>query len=136
MATTPTAKKGLGSIKIGKYICPLCGEQLEEDRSFWENIKASFFDLLNMIYSLMSDLHVSYKGIASMMELIFPRGKDPGTIKAFLAKYPYNTNEIITMTLIWSGIILTYGVKRSRNLSIDRSMISACALVLWLVMLI
>jgi len=29
-----------------------------------------------MIYQLMRDLHVSYKGIASMMELIFPRGKD------------------------------------------------------------
>ena len=69
-------KKGLGSVKIGKYICPLCGKQLEEDRNFWEKLKASFFDLLNMIYQLMRDLHVSYQGISSIMELIFPRGKD------------------------------------------------------------
>jgi len=32
-------KKGLGSIKIGKYLCPLCKESIEEDRSFWENLK-------------------------------------------------------------------------------------------------
>ena len=49
---------------------------------------------------------------------------------------PNSSNEIIAMTLIWSGIILTYGVKQSRNLSISRSMISACALVLWLIMLV
>jgi len=69
-------KKGLSGVKIGKYICPLCKESIEEDRSFWENLKDSFFDLLNMIYQIMRDLHVSYKGIASMMELIVPRGKD------------------------------------------------------------
>jgi len=69
-------KKGLGGVKIRKYICPLCGKQLEEYRSFWENLKASFFDLLNTICQLMRDLHISYKGISSIMELIFPRGKD------------------------------------------------------------
>jgi len=69
-------KKGLGSIKIGKYICPLCKESIEGDLSFLENLKASFFDLLNTIYQLMMDLHVSYKGISSMIEPIFPRGKD------------------------------------------------------------
>ncbi|MDY6959883.1 MAG: Yip1 family protein, partial [Halobacteriota archaeon] len=49
---------------------------------------------------------------------------------------PYSMNEVIYLTLIWSGVILSYGVKRSRNLPIGKSMISACALLLWLIMLV
>ena len=64
-------KKGLGSVKIGKYICPLCRKSKEEDRIFWEKLKATFFDLLNMIYQLMRDMHVSYQGTSLIMGLIF-----------------------------------------------------------------
>ena len=35
-------KKYIGSIKMGRYICPCCGESLEEDRSFWEKLKNGF----------------------------------------------------------------------------------------------
>ena len=69
-------KKGLGSIKIGRYICPCCDELVEEERSFWENLKSEIFDVLGMIYRLMRLHHVSYQGISSIMELIYPRGKD------------------------------------------------------------
>ena len=30
------SKKGLGSVKIGRYICPYCDNSSEEGRSFWE----------------------------------------------------------------------------------------------------
>ena len=28
-------KKGLGSVNIGRYICPSCYEPCEEERNFW-----------------------------------------------------------------------------------------------------
>lgn len=69
-------KKGLGSIKIGRYICPACKELLEEDRSFWKELKEKFFNVMNQIYHRMRAHHVSYQGISWILELIFPKGKD------------------------------------------------------------
>lgn len=69
-------KIGLGSVKIGRYICPSCEETREEERSFWEKLKGEFFDVLDGIYQLMRLHHVSYQGISSIIELIYPRGKD------------------------------------------------------------
>ncbi|MDY6932142.1 MAG: YIP1 family protein [Halobacteriota archaeon] len=48
--------------------------------------------------------------------------------------FPYN--EIIILSLAWSAVILTYGIKRARYLSTSRSMIAACPLVLWLFLLL
>jgi len=65
-------KASLGNVRIGQYICPCCRKSCEEERSFWEK----FFDTLNFIYQRLRVQHVSYQGIASVMDLIFPRGKD------------------------------------------------------------
>jgi len=65
-------KVSLGYVKIRRYICPCCRKSCEEERSFWEK----FFDALNIIYQRLRVQHVSYQGIASVMGLIFPRGKD------------------------------------------------------------
>jgi hypothetical protein len=69
-------KRGLGSVKIGRYLCLSCDTSHEEERSFWENLKGGFFGVLDRIYQLMRRLHVSFDGISSIMNLIFPRGKD------------------------------------------------------------
>nr|QNO48460.1 hypothetical protein DBMLIPLO_00012 [Methanosarcinales archaeon ANME-2c ERB4] len=69
-------KKGLGSVKIGRYVCPICGEPLEEPRSFWEQLKIDFFNVLNSIYQCLRTQNVSHDGASTVMELIFPRGKD------------------------------------------------------------
>ena len=69
-------KKGLGSVKIGRYICPSCYEPCEEERSFWENLKGDFFGVLARIYQLMRLHHVSYHGISDILGLIHPQGKD------------------------------------------------------------
>lgn len=69
-------KNGLGSVNIGRYRCPLCEEPLEEDRSFWEELKEEFFSVMDQIYQRMRVHHISYEGIAWILELIFPRGKD------------------------------------------------------------
>jgi len=71
-------KKNLGTIKIGKYLCPCCEEPLEEDRSVWEKIKSEFFNQIRKIYRLLRNNHVSYLAISEIMKLIFPQSK--GTV--------------------------------------------------------
>jgi hypothetical protein len=69
-------KEGLGSVKMGRYRCPLCDVNWEEERDFWECLKQEFFHVLDAIYQRLRYLQVSYQGISSVMDLIFPRGKD------------------------------------------------------------
>jgi hypothetical protein len=64
-------KKNLGSVRIGRYVCPFCGELNEENREFWECMKQEFFSALNPIYQILSVHHVSYAGISQVMEHIF-----------------------------------------------------------------
>ena len=68
-------KKYIGSIKMGRYICPICKESCEEDRSFWEELKRNLFGSMDAIYQQLRFYHISYAGISKTMELIFPRGK-------------------------------------------------------------
>ena len=69
-------KRGLGSVKIGRYTCPCCNTKYEEERSFWEKLKEDFFDIISMIDKLLRLHHVSYQGISDIMELIYPQGRD------------------------------------------------------------
>src|SRR5659263_644974 len=71
-------KKGLGTIKIGKYLCKHCGKMLEEQRTAWEKIKTELFSHLGQIYQLLRLNHVSYQSISNIMDLIFSRSK--GTV--------------------------------------------------------
>jgi transposase-like protein/bifunctional DNA-binding transcriptional regulator/antitoxin component of YhaV-PrlF toxin-antitoxin module len=68
-------KKGLGTIKIGKYLCNSCNNILEEDRSVWENLKILFSDMLGELYQLLRSNHVGYNAISQIMHLIFPQSK-------------------------------------------------------------
>jgi len=69
-------KRGLGSVKIGRYTCPCCNTKCEEERSFWKKLKEDFFGIIGRIYNLMKLHHVSYQGMSDIMELIYPQGKD------------------------------------------------------------
>ena len=71
-------KKGLGTIKIGKYLCKHCGKMLEEKRTAWEKIKTELFSQLGKIYQMLRLNHVSYQTISDIMDLIFSRSK--GTV--------------------------------------------------------
>jgi len=51
-------KKNLGTIKIGKYLCPCCQEPVEEDKSVWEKIKSEFFNQIKKIYRLLRNNNV------------------------------------------------------------------------------
>jgi len=63
-------KKGMGRIKIGKYICKPCDEKIEEDRSVWEQLKTLFTDLLGDLYQMLRLNHVAYNAISRLMRLI------------------------------------------------------------------
>ena len=41
-------KRHLGETKIGRYLCGDCGKSVEEDRTFWDNLKGGFFDILTL----------------------------------------------------------------------------------------
>ncbi|KAF5415145.1 MAG: hypothetical protein C5S48_06595 [Candidatus Methanogaster sp.] len=71
-------KKQIGSIKMGRYICPICKESCEEDRSFWEELKGNLFESMDAIYQQLRFCHVSYADISETMEIIFPREKGAG----------------------------------------------------------
>ncbi len=71
-------KKGLGIIKIGKYLCKHCGKMLEEQRTAWERIKTELFTQLGQIYQMLRLNHVSYQAISNIMGIIFPQSK--GTV--------------------------------------------------------
>lgn len=68
-------KTGLGTIKIGKYLCKHCGKMFEEQRTAWEKIKAELFSHLGQIYHLLRLNHVSYQASSDIMDLIFSRSK-------------------------------------------------------------
>lgn len=69
-------KKNLGSIKIGRWICPVCDKSLEEDRSFWENMKDNVFELLEHLVTLLRKYHVSYIGTSEIISMFFDRSKE------------------------------------------------------------
>jgi transposase-like protein len=69
------SKKGMGRIKIGKYLCKPCNENIEEDRSVWEQLKTLFTDLLGELYQTLRLNHVAYNAISRLMRLIFPQSR-------------------------------------------------------------
>jgi len=62
-------KRGLGTVEIGRYLCPSREEPHEEECSFWERLKSESSDVLNAIYRHMRALHVSYLCMSLIMGL-------------------------------------------------------------------
>jgi hypothetical protein len=69
-------KKLLGDVKIGKYLCPNCGKNIEEEHGFWENAKSAFFGLFGGLCQLLRVNHVSLEVIEKVSNYIYPRSKD------------------------------------------------------------
>lgn len=69
-------KNGLGAIKIGKYICPSCGNSCEESRGSWINQINNFLKSLAEICLLMRKCNVSYRCVALVLQHIYPINKD------------------------------------------------------------
>ncbi len=69
-------KRHLGEAKIGRYLCRACGKSVEEDRTFWNNLKTGFFDILTEICLRLRQNHASYELIEEIISFIYPLDKD------------------------------------------------------------
>jgi len=70
-------RKGhLGQASVGRYLCGACGKSVEEERTFWNNLKTGFFDILTEICLRLRLNHASYELIEDIMSLLYPRDKD------------------------------------------------------------
>jgi len=65
-------KKGLGSIRTGRYICPCCGQNYYEDRTYWNNIKDQLYDKLAGICQILRVHNVPYRAMAEVFSEIVP----------------------------------------------------------------
>ena len=72
----PYTKKELGTVKVGKWWCKECNEIIEEDRSFWEDLKDEFFEVLAHLTRILKDHNVSYQGISDVCALVYPRSRE------------------------------------------------------------
>ena len=59
----------LGDVNIGKYLCPNCRKNIEEDHGFWENAKSAFFGLFGGLCQLLRVNHVSLEVIENVSNL-------------------------------------------------------------------
>ena len=69
-------KKGLGTIKVGRWSHSECGIFLEEDRTFWETLTQEFFAHLADLTQVLRRHHLSYEGMKEVFSFIFPRSKE------------------------------------------------------------
>lgn len=69
-------KKGLGKVRIGKQICPVCREEHHEDKGFWKNLLSRWKETTTKIIFSLRDSHVSWQAISNLMKFIIPLGKD------------------------------------------------------------
>ncbi len=69
-------KMHLGTVKIGKYQCPECLKNIEEDHVFWEDATNAFFGAFGSFFQLLRVNHVSLDVIEKVSRFIYPRDKD------------------------------------------------------------
>lgn len=69
-------KKGLGKVRIGKQICPICDSQFQEDKQFWKDLLSKWYDSLKTIICHLRNSDVSWKAVSTILSFIFPISKD------------------------------------------------------------
>lgn len=70
-------KKGLGTVKVGRWSHTKCDTYLEEDRTFWENLTEELFVFLADFTQVLRIHHLSYAGISEVFSFIFSWSKEP-----------------------------------------------------------
>lgn len=69
-------KMHLGEVKIGKYRCPECLKNIEEDHTFWDDATRVFFGIYSGFCQILRANHVSLEVIEKVSNYIIPRDKD------------------------------------------------------------
>ena len=76
-------KRWLGIVKIGKYSCPECQNNVTELCDFWEDAKREFFGIFGNFCQLLRVNHVSYEVLEKASSYFYPCDKD--TIRTRIA---------------------------------------------------
>lgn len=69
-------KRGFGRAKVGKQICPKCGQQHHEDKGFWKNLLTKWKEIITSLFFVLRDSNVSWQVISKIMNYIIPCSKD------------------------------------------------------------
>lgn len=80
-----TEKQGLGSVKMGKWLCKKCEVTFTEDSGFFKKIVTDFMGFLAHMTMLLRTHQVSWEGGSEILSMIYPRGKET-TRKMFIEK--------------------------------------------------
>ncbi len=90
-------KKQFGKAKIGKYICPICGEGFSEDKKHWKDILAKWHETVTNLFLVLRHAHVAYRIVSTVMGFIIPCNKDRiyEMFNAAMDNYEYSINEPI-----------------------------------------
>ena len=69
-------KSHLGTVKLGRYLCPSCRKTITEDGGFWDDLIGQILGVISEMCQILRHHHVSYEGIESIFNFLIPRSKD------------------------------------------------------------
>jgi hypothetical protein len=59
-------KSHLGTVKLGRYLCPSCRKTITEDGGFWDDLIGQILGVISEMCQILRHHHVSYEGIESI----------------------------------------------------------------------
>ena len=72
----PITRKGLFTLKIGKFECTYCKKTIRSDLSFWERFINEWEETLSGFFLRLSDRDVALRVISEVMSFLNPMSKD------------------------------------------------------------
>ena len=116
-------KKGIITLKIGKYHCPNCHKNTQESPELFEKLVQYVREkILPLLVTIRSE-KVSYRGIEEIMGFLIPLGKDSayGLIQGFIesAEFPELEAKDIQVLGYDEQIVFVGGKKKNRILIFD-----------------
>ena len=78
-------RKGLFTLKIGKFLCTTCNKTIRPDLSFWERFINEWEETISSFFLRLSDRDVALRVISEVMNFLNPMSKDSVMRRIFSA---------------------------------------------------
>lgn len=78
-------RKDLFTLRIGKCICPFCGETVRSDLLFWKKFIGAWEETLSAFFMRLIDRDVALRAISEVMNFLIPMSKDSVMRRVFAA---------------------------------------------------
>ena len=72
----PITRKNLMTLKIGRYRCPCCGQEITKDLSLFTKILDEWYNTLSNFFLRLTDRDVALRVISELMNFLAPMSKD------------------------------------------------------------